>query len=276
MYTDNYRLGQAQILAVYADPGHELIDPWSPPTIRGRLQSGWDLVMRPDPVRDLFPFFAWSDGARARRIARGAQPGFVLGAAWAYLLKTDRDAFRSEEELERRAEEPPTPVVAEGMLYLPHHGLQGRHLAQRIAGHLLQTVGVATIALSPADFAVPDIEQAYRMRGHTVAHLAGERDEPGSDAPRPLVQLRDVFAAHSCVGSNVPRAELLYAAAGGLTVSLCGPMVQELDPVQQLLGRRLADFDAREWRRYADAELGISHVVPPDELRALLDWTHHV
>lgn len=275
MYVDNHRLGQSQIFAVYADPTHAAIDPWSPPSIRGRLQSHWDLVSRPDPVIDLFPYFAWSDAARQRRIARGVRAGFVLGAAWAYLLRTDRDGYRSEAELEERAEKPPPPLLTPaGTLFLPRHGLQGLHLARRLADHLQRTVGAATVALYPADLAVSDIERAYREHGHAVVALTGVEDEPGSDAPRPLIQLRDLFQAHTAVSSNVPRVELLYAACSGQQVTITGPIVAELDPVRRQLARQLGEFDASDWRTYADRELGTSRVVPPHELRVLLDWTH--
>ncbi|MBO1755624.1 hypothetical protein [Allobranchiibius sp. CTAmp26] len=278
MHPDNHRFGHAQILAVYVNPDHERLDPWSPPSIRGRLQPEWDLTTRwerPADAQDSLPVFVWSDVARRRRLASGRSSGFALGAPWAYLQTLDRDAFRSEEELTLREEEPPAPVVPRGTLFLPSHGIQGQHLARRLATHLRRTCGSVTVGLSPADEAVPALRAAYTDLGHEVVPLGRTQDDPGTDEPRRLVRLRDLFARHKRVAANAPRAELLFAAATRLPVALEGPAVGEQDPVLTDLGRRLAALDETGWREYADRELGIAHVVPPDELRTLLDWNRH-
>lgn len=278
MHPDNHRFGHAQILAVYADPEHRHLDPWSPPSIRGRVQPEWDVTARRGPsagAQDGLPVFVWSDVARRRRLAGGRAPGFVLGAPWAYLQTLDRDAFRTTAERTLREEQPPAPVVPHGTLFLPRHGIQGQHLARRLATHLLRVAGSATVGLSPADEAVPALRGAYADLGHQVVPLGPTQDEPGTDAPRRLVRLRDLFDCHERVASNAPRAELLFAAATRLPVAVEGPTVGEQDPVLTDLGLRLAELDETGWREYADRELGTAHVVPPDELRTLLDWNRH-
>ena len=278
MHPDNHRFGHSQILAVYVDPDHEDLDPWSPPSIRGQVQPEWDLTARgaqPSAPQDALPVFVWSDARRRRRLAAGLRPGFALGAPWVYLQTLQRDWFRSLEELELREEEPPAPVVPHGTLFLPRHGIQGLHLAHRLAVHLTQRVGSATVGLSTADDAVPALRAAYADAGHVVVPLGRAEDEPGTDRPRQLIRLRDLFARHERVAANAPRAELLFASSAGLPVCVEGPSVGEQDPVLTALGRRLMTLDDAGWREYADRELGAAHVVSPDELRTLLDWNRH-
>ncbi len=277
MHQDNHRFGQSQIFASYADPRHEHLDPWSPPSIRGRVQADWDLTARRPPVTaDGLPQFTWSTAARARRVAQGRTPGYVLGAAWLYLRQVDRDALRPWWELEERESTPPAPVLRAGLLHLPVHGIRGVHQAQRIAGQLTDAGERVSVALSPADFAVDGVRAAYARAGHTVVPLGPVDDEAGSDTPRYLVRLRDRFHEHVGVSSNVPRAELLYAAAEGLSVRMLGDAPPDLHPVTLGLRDRLRAFDQAQWTAYADHELGAPAVVPPEELLVLLDWTHHV
>ena len=278
MHPDNHRFGHSQILAVYVDPDHEYLDPWSPPSIRGQVQPEWDLTARraqPSAPQDALPIFVWSDARRRRRMAASLRPGFALGAPWAYLQTLQRDSFRTPEDLELRQEEPPSPVVPRGTLFLPRHGIQGVHLAHRLAVHLSQLAGPATVGLSPADDAVPALRAAYADAGHDVVPLGRAEDEPGTDRPRQLVRLRDLFGRHERVAANAPRAELLFAAFAGLPVSVEGPPVGEQDPVLTTLARRLKTLDDAGWREYAHHELGAAHVVSPDELRTLLDWNRH-
>ncbi|NYJ73948.1 hypothetical protein [Allobranchiibius huperziae] len=274
MHPDNHRFGHAQILAVYADPEHDDLDPWSPPSIRGQVQAEWDLTGRASGAHDGLPVFVWSDAARRRRMAAGQTPGFALGAPWAYLQTLERDSFRTPEELELREEEPPAPVAPRGVVFLPTHGIQGQHLARRLAVHLQHVAGSATVGLSPADDAVPALRAAYTDLGHDIVPLGPTQDEPGTDEPRYLVRLRDLFARHERVIANAPRAELLFAAASRFPVALEGPAVGEQDPVLTGLGRWMATLDDTGWREYADRELGAAHVVTPEELRTLLDWNH--
>lgn len=277
MHSDNRRLGQSQIFAVYADPDHRYVDHWSPPSIRGRVQSDWDLTSRPVADDSLLTDFVWSAAARRRRIAAGLRPGFVLGSPWAYAQRVPRDAFRTWQEVELRAQDPPPPVVARGTLYLPTHGIQGIHHARQLAAHLgvHQAAGPVTVALTPADEAAAGIVAAYTDAGCVVVGLGGLDDEPGASEPRYLVRLLDLITRHERVLANSARVELLYAATTGRAVAIEGPAIGEQDPVLTGLAHRLAALDESGWRSYADSELGTAQVVPPDELRTLLDWIDH-
>lgn len=275
MHADNHRNGQSQIFAVYADPGHRYVDHWSPPSIRGRVQSEWDLTARATPDDGVLTNFVWSPATRRRRIAAGLRPGFILGSPWAYAQRVPRDAFRTWQDVESRAEDPPPPVVARGTLFLPVHGIQGTHHARRLATYLGDLDGLVTVALAPADAAVADIRGAYTDAGHTVVALGRAEDDPGASEPRYLVRLLDLITCHERVLANAPRVELLYAATAGRTVGIEGPAIGEQEPVLTGLASRLATLDASGWRSYADSELGTSQVVPPDELRTLLDWIDH-
>lgn len=277
MHADNRRLGQSQIFAVYVDPEHRYLDHWSPPSIRGHVQSDWDLTARTVPDDGLLTAFVWSPAARRRRIAAGLRPGFVLGSPWAYAQRVPRDAFRTWQEVERRAEDPPPPVVARGTLYLPTHGIQGVHHARQLAAHLgrRQAAGPVTVALTPADEAAAGIGAAYTDAGCAVVGLGSMDNEPGAPEPRYLVRLLDLITRHERVLANGPRVELLYAATTGRTVGIEGPVIGEQDPVLTGLAHRLTTLDAPGWRSYADRELGTAQVVPPDELRTLLDWIDH-
>ncbi len=275
MHADNRRTGLSQIFAVYADPEHRYVDHWSPPSIRARVQSDWDLTTRAQPDDTLLTDFVWSPPARRRRIAAGLRPGFVLGSPWAYAQRVPRDAFRTWQDIERRSEDPPPPVVVQGTLYLPTHGIQGTHHARRLAIHLNGINGPGTVALAPADEAVCEIRTAYTGAGHTVVALGSMHDEPGASEPRYLVRLMDLIADHERVLANAPRVELLYAATMGRTVGIEGPVIGEQDEVLTSLADRLTRLDGPGWRSYADSELGTSQVVPPDELRTLLDWIDH-
>lgn len=275
MHPENHLYGGAQILALYVGAGRPTIDPWSPPSIRGRLQGSWDLTGTSGERTSLaLPDFVWSDETRHRRMAQGLPCGFALGAPWVYAQTLGRDEFRSEEELEDRPEPPPVRP-ARGTLYLPTHGLDGVHLARRLAAYLRADCGVATVALAFSDDAVPAVRAAYESAGHVVVALGRYDDEPGTAQPRYLVRLRDLFAEHGQVGANVARTELLYAANAGRPVRLGGPAPSETDPFLTQLGHRLSGLQESDWRAYADRELGVHHLLPPRELRILLDWTSH-
>lgn len=276
MHPENHLYGGSQILALYVAAGRPLIDPWSPPSIRGRLQGSWDLTgTAVERAALALPDFVWSDETRHRRMAQGLPGGFALGAPWIYAQTLSRADFRSEEELQDRPDPEPAMPPARGTLYLPTHGLDGVYLARRTAAYLRATCGVATVALTSSDDAVPAVRAAYESAGHVVVALGRYDDEPGTAQPRYLVRLRDLFAEHEQVGANVPRTELLYAANAGRPVRLDGPAPSEMDPFLTQLGHRLSGLDESDWRAYADRELGVHHLVPPRELRILLDWTSH-
>lgn len=276
MHPENHLYGGSQILALYAGAGEPKIDPWSPPSIRGRLQSAWDLTSTGlAETSQALPIFVWSDETRRRRIGQGLRSGFAIGAPWVYAQTLSRDSFRSEDEREAGRTPAPVPVPSHGTLYFPTHGLDGVYLARRIAAHLRATVGVATVALTFSDACVPAMRAAYESAGHVLTPLGRSDDEPGTAEPRYLVRLRDLFTEHERVAANVARTELLYAANAGRLVRLEGPVPSELDPFLTQLGRRLGAFDDLAWREYADRELGVHHLVPARELRILLDWITH-
>ncbi|AKU16205.1 hypothetical protein [Luteipulveratus mongoliensis] len=290
MHPHNTLLGQNQALAVYVGD----VDPYSVPSIAGHIQHDWDLVSPCPAADELGPSrtaYLWSDAARRRRTARGQTGHVVIGAPWLYLLTLDRDEMPKVQEPDWLPSEAPNgngngdgngngngdkpQVPPAGTLWLPRHDLHGVHGATRLIAQIHEReTGPVTVALSHQDFAIDALKRAYEDAGFDVVPLGDRDDEAGTDEPRYLLRLLDLLRAHERVASNAMDTPLLYAASAGLPVRVYGQAPLGL-AVQQPIDGLLRDSTSpdRTLRELADRELGRDHLMPRDELRAVLEWS---
>lgn len=272
MHPHNSLYGQHQALAIYAGG----MDYYSVPSIPGHLQHDWDLT-HPCPASDLdrpsLTTFVWSDAARRRRSARGLRGHVVIGAPWLYLLEKERKVLpQPPRPAEEHSED---ELVLEGTLWLPEHDVHGVHAASRLIQEIREREsGPVTVALSHKDHAVPELRAAYAEAGYTVVALGDIDDEPGTADPRYLLRLRDLFIAHDRVATNVVDAPLLYAASMDVPTQVYGASPAHAATGGVLDELRSPDASPHLFAEVARAELGRDHLMPPAELRAVLEWSN--
>lgn len=249
MYTTNSAYGNAIVLAAYA----ELPEPLFPPTIPGYLQPWLGMESPTDEQSANVPAFIWGRAARTRRHRAGRRNHTLIGAPWLYLLALEK------------AERIPVPPIAEHLrpeppepgrvLYFPHHGMDGDLAAARKATHLAGEKGL-TVALTHEQAASRGTVEAYTSAGLRVEELGVATAEVGSVEPFYLQHLLALMRAHQQVRTDHPSAYALFAQAAGLPVD--------------------AGVPAERLARLTRDELGTDAIVPPQELRALFDWSTHV
>ena len=269
MHHANHYYGHSHVLARYCG-----LDAADPPRIHGYLQHGWNIGDGLAPDHEFVagtPMFVWSERTRRRAWSLGRRQVFVVGAPWAYLLRTT-----------------PTPAAAEraGTIWYPFHGWEGQQVDGdhgRLIARIRDTEpGPVTVCLYWQEYRSPRVRRRYERAGFRVI-CHGYRGgwwkdlDPGF-LPRQLAELR----RHRRVASNRLCSAVFYGALAG-----CEPAVYG-DPMQlrgetsayggaervrtqwaDLHGERI---DQETARRAAIEELGAYRLLGPAELRRLFRW----
>lgn len=280
MHPHNHRYGSTQALALsLLEKSHSWLTTLWPRSVPGHVQHDWH-VTSPCATIDVGPggtAYLWSSSARRFRRARGLGNHVVIGAPWLYLLDVHRDQI--PHELRERPEpgEKPVERFAEppsGTLLLPRHDLYGRHAARRIADEAREHESERlTAALLPADAASPEVRTAYVEAGIDVVPLVPADLPAASPQVARLMQLRDLMLRHTAVVATHPDEHLLMAAAAGMPTTLIGRQQPRSGAEAALVEAARSEADLAE---LAGHELGRDHVLPRDELRAVLEWRPRV
>jgi hypothetical protein len=260
-----------RILAEYAGV------PTGPPRPRlwGYLQHGWNVYNgfgARTPLLEGLPKFVWSEAPRRRGWALGQRNFQVIGAPWAYLLRS-----RPQPEATDRA----------GTLFYPFHGFEkqsiiGDHTALADEVRATET-GPVTVCLYWLDYRLPEIRDVYEAAGfRVITHgFRGSRKRPGDREflNRQLAELR----AHRRVVSNRLTTALFYAASVGCDIGVYGDEMAIEDEHPAYGGNARIK---RLWPELHNAfvpsdvgsaaaieELGLAHVVSPEELAELCGWS---
>jgi hypothetical protein len=247
-----------------------------PRHVAGLVQHGWAAL---SPVQTHFRDFprlgrpgdesrrllVWSHGSRAWDPQAELRRTVPIGAPFVYLSAA---AGATPEPTDPRQE----------VVLMPVHGIQTQRLRgdhHGLAARWRDEEGPATACLYAADAADPDIVDAYRSAGHRLVVL-GERHDA-----RFLWRLWTMLGRSRRVVSNRLSTPVVYAAHLGADVGVYGDPL-EIDgetPVDndrvrtvwpELHGQRIDPNLARE---LADLELGVQHLLEPQQLREALGWS---
>jgi hypothetical protein len=272
MHHHNHYYGQAHLLARYAG-----LDDEHPPRLRGYLQHGWNVACGWNPAHEFFDGawrFVWSEWPRRRGHSLGRRNYHAIGAPWLYLLATEPDLGAVPEE------------QREGTLWFLFHGWEGGKIHgdhARLVEEIRATEpGPVTFSLYYTEYERPEVRAFYEEAGFDIVSF-GRRgwNYEGTDR-RFLYKQLAALRKHKRVASNRLSTAIFYGISAGCQPAVYGdPM--EMDGENPLFGgdarvRRLwpelhgLEIDLATAREVADEELGRRHVVPPEELRSLLDW----
>lgn len=269
MDSSNHWYGHAHALARYC--GLE-----TPPPIHGVIQHGWTFVhgygAAHQPPLGMTKF-TWSDVCRRRGQILGWRDYLSIGAPFLYL-----DHALPEEEGAR-----------EGTIWYPFHGtpdfeqLAGNH--QRLIDQINQTEdGPVTMCLYFVEYEIPEVRRLYEDAGfRVICHGQRGIGYTGTDVEfmtRQLTELR----RHKRVASNRLATAILYGAQVGCDVAIYGDPMELVGVKAGFNGEELfrawwpemfsEDVDGTFARRLAADELGVHHMMPPEELAHTLGWTH--
>lgn len=268
MESQNHFYGHSAAFAVYAGRPR-------PRHIHGLVQHGWTAV---SPVQTHFRDFpkvgldprsrrrllVWSHESRGWDPEAERHTTTPLGAQFAYLA---RAAGETPEPRDGRDE----------VVLMPVHGIQTQRVRGDHAGLARlwrDQEGPATACLYAADAADPEILGAYTGAGHRVVVL-GER----MDAEF-LWRLWTMLGRARRVVSNRLSTPVLYGAHLGAEVGVYGDALrfdgESADLVErvrqtwpELHGQHL---DPAVTRPLVDQELGLQHLLSPQDLEAVLGW----
>lgn len=145
-----------------------------------------------------------------------------------------------------------------------------------LAREVADREGPALICLHPEDLNSPEKSRTWTQFGHTVVSAGARRD------PLFLGRILNLVRSARRVVSNQLSTAIVYAAAEGTETAIYGP-----DAFNGVLGTEIAERTRELWPEFHDdtdpgirrsialAELGRSHLLNPDELRAALGWDRH-
>ncbi len=269
MDSSNYWYGHAHALSRYCG-----LD--EPPPIRGIVQHGWTFVhgygAAHKPPLGLTRF-AWSDVCRRRGQIIGWRDYEPIGAPFLYLMATE------EEE----------PQGREGTIWYPFHGtpdfesVAGDH--QGLIDEILATeTGPVTMCLYFIEYENPEIRRLYEEAGfRVITHGQRGAKWQGTDADFMRRQLREL-RRHERVASNRLSTAMFYGIQAGCEAAIYGDPMELVDMKDGFDGEQLfrawypfmfdAQVDDKLGRELAAQELGVAHMLPPEELALTLGWTN--
>lgn len=269
MDSSNHWYGHAHALATYC--GLE-----QPPPIHGIVQHGWTFVhgfgAAHRPPMGLTRF-SWTDVSRRRGQIIGWRDYVSIGAPFLYLDHA-------------LADDGPEP---EGTIWYPFHGtpdfeqLSGDH--QRLIDEIKSTEdGPVTMCLYFVEYEIPEIRGRYERAGfRVICHGQRGAKWQGGDhdfLTRQLTEMRK----HKRVASNRLSTAIFYGAQVGCEVAIYGDPMELVDVKDGFNGEELfrawypemfgVETDHAAVRERAAAELGVAHMMPPEELAFTLGWTN--
>ncbi|GIE33299.1 hypothetical protein Ait01nite_063440 [Actinoplanes italicus] len=276
MHHHNHYYGQTHILSRYCG-----LDDEHPPRIRGYLQHGWNVGCGWNPVHEFFDGawrYTWSDAPRRRGHSLGRRNYHVVGAPFLYLMELEPD-LGAVPEAERS-----------GTLWFLFHGWEGGGKGGKIQGDHARLISEiretetepVTISLYYTEFERPEVRRAYEKAGFEVICF-GKRgwNYEGTDR-RFLYKQLETFRRFKRVAANRLSTAVFFGVAAGCTPAVYGdPMALEGDnPLfggqariarlwPEMLGK---EIDLEAARATTDVELGRPYLMPPAEMRMLLDW----
>lgn len=273
MHHANWFYGHAHILAKYVGIKGR------PPTINGYLQHGWnthDGFAAGTKFAPGYPLFVWSESVVRRGWHTGLRGYEVVGAPFAYLLQLEK-----QQEWEARNPH------REGTIVYPFHGWEGQHVLgahDEYIAEIRRTEGDVpiTVCLYINEYRDPEVRAEYQNAGFRVI-CHGERgyNYRGGN-PRFLWGQLAELRRHERVVSNRLTSAIFYGAATGARVGVYGnPMLLEAEraqlggptkPVRNWPEMHHPFVDPDHARTTADVELGIDHLLPPEELRRVFGW----
>lgn len=268
MDSSNHWYGHAHVLAEYCG-----LD--SPPPIEGIIQHGWTFVhgfgaAHHPPIG--LTRFVWSDVCRRRGHLLGWRDYEVIGAPFLYL-----QSLLPDDQTPRQ-----------GTIWYPFHGtpdyeqLDGNH--QRLIDEIKATEdGPVTVCLYFVEYEVPEIRRLYEDAGfRVISHGQRGAKWSGTDTNflvRQLTELR----RHERVASNRLATAVWHGIQAGCQPAIYGDPMELLDIKPGFDGEQLfrawypelyeADVDLERARDLAALELGVTHMMPPDELALSLGWS---
>ncbi|MFC7528625.1 hypothetical protein [Actinoplanes sp. GCM10030250] len=272
MHHANHYYGHTYVLARYC--GYAGADP---PRIRGYLQHGWNIGDGLAPDHEFVPgiaTFVWSERTRRRAWSMGRRQVYVTGSPWAYLLSLSP------------APSPAPSPVREGTIWYPFHGWEGQHVEgdhDRLIAEIRDTEpGPVTVCLYWQEYRSARVRRRYERAGFRVichGYRGGwYRDLDPSFLDRQLAEQR----RHQRVASNRLCSALLYGTLAGCEPAVYGDPMQLRDERDLFGGRSRirrqwaemhgAAVDVSVAREIAVEELGADRLLPPGELRRLLNW----
>ncbi|MBW9209504.1 hypothetical protein KV100_07535 [Mumia sp. zg.B21] len=273
MHHHNHYYGQTHVLARYCG-----LNDTQPPRLRGYLQHGWNISCGWNPVHEFFDGawrYVWSDAPRRRGHSLGRRNYHVIGAPWLYLLENEP--------------EPVPPPAREGTLWFLFHGWEGGKITgdhQRLIDEIRETEpGPVTFSLYYTEYERPEVRRTYEDAGFDVVSF-GKRgwNYQGTDR-RFLHKQLHALRRHERVASNRLSTAIFYGISAGCQPAVYGdpmelagenPLFGGTARIARLWGDLLGkDVDMTTAREITDLELGRPWLMPPEELRLILDWENH-
>lgn len=281
MDSSNHWYGHAHVLADYCG-----LPEGSLPPIQGIVQHGWTFVHgfgygHQPPMG--YTRFIWSDVCRRRGQILGWRDYYVIGAPFAYLLESTNESAVGPAGGSTVAER-------EGTIWYPFHGtadyeqVEGNH--QALIEEIKDTEdGPVTMCLYYVEYEQPHIREQYENAGFRVI-CHGQRGTKWEGATtnflhKQLAELR----RHRRVASNRLSTAILYGLSAGCEAGVYGDPMEFVGGKPGFVGDQLlqawypelhtAHIDTELGRAFADAELGCTQILEPEELRLILGWRNH-